>query len=197
VQGRERVAGALDREPVAPAGPEVRLGGVEDRALHDGVAEGRGAAGALRELPCELAHARHLGAGLTGGLEAGDLDPAGRDHRGEPGERIVSWDGKKRLGKAQEGAYVASVEAVDAIGTARADVPFLLDATSPTIRVVSAEPPRLWVSEAATLTVWADGAHRTIRATAAGTHRIARIERLKTLVVVARDAAGNESVLRR
>ncbi len=67
----------------------------------------------------------------------------------------------------------------------------------PTVRVVSTRPPRLWVSEAATLTVWANGARRTIRATAAGTHRIAGIERLRTLVVVARDAAGNESVLRR
>ena len=114
-----------------------------------------------------------------------------------PGERVVSWDGRKRLGKAQEGAYVASVEAVDAIGTARVDVPFVLDATAPTVRVVSTEPPRLWVSEAATLAVIANGARRTIHAMGAGTHRIARIERLRTLVVVARDAAGNESVLRR
>jgi hypothetical protein len=114
-----------------------------------------------------------------------------------PGERVVSWDGRKRLGKAQDGAYVASVEAVDAVGTARADVPFLLDATAPTVRVVSTEPPRLWVSESATLAVIANGARRTIYATGAGTHRIARIERLRTLVVVARDAAGNESVLRR
>ncbi len=114
-----------------------------------------------------------------------------------PGERAVSWDGRKRLGKAQEGAYVASVEAVDAIGTARVDVPFILDATAPTVRVVSTEPPRVWVSEAATLAVIANGARRTIHAMGAGTHRIARIERLRTLVVVARDAAGNESVLRR
>ena len=113
------------------------------------------------------------------------------------GEHIVSWDGKKRLGKAREGTYVASIEAADEVGTSRVELPFLLDATAPTVRVVATQPPRLWVSEAATLTVWANGARRTIRAMAAGTHRIAGIERLRTLVVVARDAAGNESVLRR
>ena len=115
----------------------------------------------------------------------------------EPGEHVVSWDGRKRLGKALEGAYVVSVEAVDAIGTSRVDLPFVLDVTAPTVRVVSAAPPRLWVSEAATLSVLANGARRTIHASGPGTHRVARIERLRTLVVVARDEAGNESVLRR
>jgi flagellar hook assembly protein FlgD len=115
----------------------------------------------------------------------------------DPGERVVSWDGKKRLGKAREGAYVVSVEAVDAIGTSRVDLSLLLDATAPTVRVVSVEPPRLAVSEPATLAVWANGARRTIHAKTAGAHRIPRIERLRTLVVVARDAAGNESMLRR
>ncbi len=116
---------------------------------------------------------------------------------GEPGERIVTWDGRKRLGKARDGSYVVSVEASDGLATAKAEVPFLLDATAPIVRVVSAEPPRVWVSEAATLRARVNGARRTIRAAAAGTHRIPRIERLRTLVVTARDAAGNESVLRR
>jgi hypothetical protein len=115
----------------------------------------------------------------------------------EPGERVVTWDGRKRLGKARDGSYVVAVEASDGVATAKAEVPFLLDATAPTVRVVSVEPPRVWVSEAATLRIHANGARRTIRAAAPGTHRIARIERLRTLVVIARDAAGNESVLRR
>jgi hypothetical protein len=115
----------------------------------------------------------------------------------EPGERIVTWDGRKRLGKARDGSYAVVVEASDGLGTAKAEVPFLLDATAPTVRVVSAEPPRVWVSEAATLRVRVNGVRRTIRAAAPGTHRIPRIERLRTLVVTARDTAGNESVLRR
>jgi hypothetical protein len=115
----------------------------------------------------------------------------------EPGERIVTWDGTKRLGKARDGAHVVSIEAVDAVGTTRVELAFLLDATAPTVRVVSDVPPRLWVSEAATLTLRANGARRVVRTEGAGVVRIPRIERLRTLVAVARDAAGNETTLRR
>ena len=115
----------------------------------------------------------------------------------EPGERVVTWDGTKRLGKARDGAHVVSIEAVDAVGTTRVELAFLLDATAPTVRVVSDVPPRLWVSEAATLTLRANGARRVVRTEGAGVVRIPRIERLRTLVTVARDAAGNETTLRR
>jgi hypothetical protein len=115
----------------------------------------------------------------------------------EPGERVVTWDGKKRLGQARDGEHTVAVEAVDAVSTARVELPFLLDATAPIVRVVSADPPRLWVSEAATVTLRVNGAHRVIRTTGPGTARIPRIKRLRTLVAVARDAAGNEGVLRR
>lgn len=115
----------------------------------------------------------------------------------EPGERIVTWDGTKRLGKARDGAYVAVVEAAGSVSTARVELPFLLDATAPEVRVVSAVPPRIWVSEAATLVARVNGARRALRATKSGTLRIPRIERLRTLVVTARDEAGNATVLRR
>ena len=114
-----------------------------------------------------------------------------------PGSQTVTWDGSKRIGKAQDGAYSAAVEAVDAVGTATVELPFVIDATVPVVRVVSADPPRIWVSEAATLDVRVNGARRTMRATGPGSLRIPRIERLRTLVVVARDAAGNVSILRR
>jgi len=114
-----------------------------------------------------------------------------------PGSQVVTWDGRKRLGKARDGSYVVSVEAVDAIGTATVGLPFVLDTTPPVVRVVSATPPRLFVSEAATLVARVNGARRTLRATGPGTLRIPRIERLRTLVVVARDAAGNAATLRR
>jgi len=89
------------------------------------------------------------------------------------------------------------VEVVDAVGTATVEIPFVLDATAPGVRVVSAEPPRIWVSEAATLDVRVNGARRAMRADGPGALRIPRIERLRTLVVVARDAAGNTTTLRR
>ena len=116
----------------------------------------------------------------------------------EAGTQMVTWDGRKRLGKALEGGYTLSVEAVDASGgTAKVELPFLLDATAPVVRVVSDSPPRLEVSEAATLTIRANGARRVVRATGPGVVRIPRIERLRTLVVIATDAAGNVSTLRR
>jgi flagellar hook assembly protein FlgD len=113
------------------------------------------------------------------------------------GPLTVSWDGAKAVGRARDGAYVVAVAAADAIGTASAELPFLLDGTPPTVRVVSAVPPRIWVSEAATLDVRVNGARRRMRSAGPGPLRIPRIERLRTLVVVARDAAGNQSVFRR
>jgi hypothetical protein len=116
----------------------------------------------------------------------------------EAGTQTVTWDGRKRLGKAREGSYTVSIEAVDSFGaTAKVELPFVLDATGPVVRVVSDAPPRLRVSEAATLTIRANGARRVVRATGPGVFRIPRIERLRTLVVTARDVAGNESILRR
>ncbi len=114
-----------------------------------------------------------------------------------PGSQVVTWDGSKRIGRALDGSYVASVEVVDAIGSSTVEVPFLLDATAPTVRVVSAQPPRIWVSEAVTLDVRVNGARRAVRAASPGVLAIPRIERLRTLVVVARDAAGNVTTFRR
>jgi flagellar hook assembly protein FlgD len=116
----------------------------------------------------------------------------------EAGMQTVTWDGTKRFGTAREGAYTVAIEAVDALGrTAKVELPLLLDATAPVVGVVSDAPPRLRVSEAATLTIRANGARRVVRVERPGVVRIPRIDRLRTLVVTARDAAGNASTLRR
>jgi hypothetical protein len=65
------------------------------------------------------------------------------------------------------------------------------------VPVVSAEPPVLRVSEPATLAVRVNGARRALTVKTAGEVRLRGIARLRTLVVVARDAAGNRGVLRR
>jgi hypothetical protein len=114
-----------------------------------------------------------------------------------PGTQAVSWDGAKRIGKARDGEYVVRVEAVDAVGTATVELAFVLDGTPPKVRVVSASPPRIWVSEAAWLDVRMNGARRLMRSAGPGAIALPGIERLRTLVVLARDAAGNESTLRR
>ena len=115
----------------------------------------------------------------------------------DAGTQTVTWDGTKRIGRARDGAYVVSVESADAVGTARVELPVLLDRTAPVVRVVSTSPAVLRVSEPAVLAVRANGAIRRITVAASGEVRVPWIARLRTLVVVARYEAGNRSVLRR
>jgi hypothetical protein len=77
------------------------------------------------------------------------------------------------------------------------ELPLLVDATSPVVKVVSEAPPRLRVSEAVTLELRVNGARRTLRVAAAGVVRIPGIERLRTLAGTATDAAGNRTTVRR
>jgi flagellar hook assembly protein FlgD len=114
-----------------------------------------------------------------------------------PGEHVATWDGTKRLGKAADGTYTLTVEAAHDLGTARVELPLLVDATAPLVQVVSDAPPRLRVSEPATLVLRVNGARRTLRVTAAGVVRIPRIERLRTLSGTATDAAGNRTAVGR
>ncbi|HET9242266.1 MAG TPA: N-acetylmuramoyl-L-alanine amidase, partial [Gaiella sp.] len=113
------------------------------------------------------------------------------------GEQSASWDGSKRLGRAADGEYTVAVEATDGLVTARVELPLLVDATAPRLRLVSAAPPRLRVSEPATVTLRVNGARRVLRVDAPGVVRIPRIERVRTLVATAVDAAGNRTTLRR
>jgi hypothetical protein len=113
------------------------------------------------------------------------------------GTQVVRWDGTKRTGRARDGDYVVSVEATDAVGTARAELPVALDRTAPAVRLVSTSPAVLRVSESATLVARVNGSLRRLTVAVAGDVRLRGIAALRTLVVVARDAAGNRSVLRR
>jgi len=115
----------------------------------------------------------------------------------DAGTQIATWDGTKRIGRARDGAYVVSVESVDQVGTARVELPVALDRTAPVVRVVSTSPAVLRVSEPSDLAVRANGALRRITVSKAGDVRLRGIASLRTLVVVARDEAGNRAVLRR
>jgi uncharacterized protein with LGFP repeats len=115
----------------------------------------------------------------------------------EAGSHVVTWDGSKPVGRALDGGYVVSVEATDTVGSARVELPLLVDANAPRLRVVSAVPPQIWVSEAAVVAMRVNNAPRVVRTTGPGTVRIPRVVRLRTLVATARDAAGNETTLRR
>ena len=113
----------------------------------------------------------------------------------QAGAQAIGWDGRKRLGKALDGSYTAVVEAVDAVGTSRITLPFRRTPGHPSC-VSLGQPPRLSVSEPASLTVRVNGSVRRLVAKQAAWSRC-RGQARPTLVVVARDAAGNRSVFRR
>jgi hypothetical protein len=112
------------------------------------------------------------------------------------GLQSIGWNGAKRIGTARDGSYVAVVDATDTVGTASVSLPFLKDAGPPTIRLY-AEPPRLWLSEAATVTARVNGTLRHLQVPGPGYAALTGIKRVRSIVVVARDAAGNKAVLRR
>jgi hypothetical protein len=114
----------------------------------------------------------------------------------EPGDQALGWNGAKRIGKPLDGSYTAVLEATDAVGTAQVSLPFLLDTRPPAVKLL-ARPPRLWVSEPAAVTVRVNGSLRRLESTAPGYLPLSRIRTVRTIVVVARDPAGNTTVFRR
>jgi len=113
-----------------------------------------------------------------------------------PGAQSLSWDGTKRIGRALDGPYAAVIEATDTVGTSAISLPFLFDAHAPVIKL-AARPPRIWLSEAAAVTLRVNGALRRLLATGPGYLPLDGIRKIRSLVVVARDAAGNRAALRR
>ena len=113
----------------------------------------------------------------------------------DAGPQSIGWDGAKRVGVAPDGSYAAVIEATDTVGTTTISLPFLKDTHSPTIRLY-ARPPRVWLSEAATATARVNGTLRRLVASGPGYVALSGISRVRSIVVVARDAAGNKAVLR-
>ena len=113
-----------------------------------------------------------------------------------PGLQALRWSGTRSTGTTRDGSYTAVIDATDAIGTSQVSLPFQLDARPPLLKLL-ARPARLWVSEPATVTVRVNGSLRRLGATSPGSLPLVGIRRVNTLVAVARDAAGNSTVLRR
>jgi hypothetical protein len=112
------------------------------------------------------------------------------------GPQSLAWNGARTSGKTLDGSHTAVLEATDAIGTAVVSLPFLLDAHPPVLRLV-ARPLRLWVSEPATVTVRVNGGGWRLQTRSPGYLTFGGIRKITSLVVVARDPAGNRAVLRR
>lgn len=112
------------------------------------------------------------------------------------GAQRLDWNGARRASRALDGSYEAVIEVTDPVGTSAISLPFLLDGHAPVIKL-AARPPRIWLSEAAAVAVRVNGSLRRLAAPASGYVPLDGIRKIRSIVVVARDAAGNRSVLRR
>jgi hypothetical protein len=106
-----------------------------------------------------------------------------------PGPQVVSWDGRKRLGRLVDGTYEAELS----IAGFTQRVAFRSDTTRPRVRLLRLRPTRLWVSEPAEVVVTVDGNRRRLRRDRAGAFAVPGRSARRVLRVTARDAAGNFS----
>ena len=107
------------------------------------------------------------------------------------GSQTLQWTGADAAGApVADGSYTLGVQAVNAVGTVTQTAPLVVDSRAPQLRLVSRRPVKIRSSEAATLTIVADGRTLTARARA-GVRRISVAGRRVT--VFATDAAGNRS----
>jgi hypothetical protein len=105
-------------------------------------------------------------------------------------QRIV-WDGAKRIGRLRDGNYTAVVEAEDFVAATSLELPFASDTRAPRVKILRGEPARLRVTEAATVTMRVNGVRRRLDVTVPGDVPIPGIRTVNTLVLTARDQAGN------
>ena len=110
-----------------------------------------------------------------------------------PGVQRLDWDGSKRIGRLLDGSYEAVVEATDTIGLSTLRLPFLSDTRAPVVRILKGRPLRLWVSEAAVLTLRVNGQSLRQEATKSGELRVPWRGPAGRVRAVAWDAAGNVS----
>jgi hypothetical protein len=105
------------------------------------------------------------------------------------GRQLISWDGRKRIGRLLDGTYEAELSISGFVQRAA----FRADSTSPRLRLRRLRPARLWVSEPAEVVVTVDGNRRRVRRDRAGSFVVPGPRPRRVLRAVARDAAGNAS----
>jgi hypothetical protein len=109
------------------------------------------------------------------------------------GPQTLSWDGKKPGGPLRDGDYEVEVTAKNELGSVSQRAPFAVDTTPPTVRLFSVQPLRVRVLEPVRLTIKLNGKWSTIDRKRPGLVPIPATT-VRTLRVVARDAAGNASL---
>jgi hypothetical protein len=110
-----------------------------------------------------------------------------------PGEHAVEWDGRKPHGRLRDGDYEVEVTATTELGAVSQRAAFSVDTRPPAIRLFSLRPLRVRVLEPVRLIVQLNGRWRTIDRRRPGLVPIPAPAVVRTLRVVAEDAAGNRS----
>jgi hypothetical protein len=108
------------------------------------------------------------------------------------GGQAVPWDGKKPGGRLRDGDYEVRVTATNDLGSVSQWALFSVDTTPPTVSLYSVRPLRVRVREPVLLTIRLNGTWSTIDRKGPGLVTIPAAT-VRTLRVVARDAAGNAS----
>jgi hypothetical protein len=105
------------------------------------------------------------------------------------GPQVVSWDGRKRIGRLLDGSYEAELS----IAGFTQRVAFRSDTTPPRLRLLRLRPTRLSVSEPSEIFLNVDGNRRRVTRDRAGGFAVPGGRPRRVLRVTARDAAGNVS----
>jgi flagellar hook assembly protein FlgD len=108
------------------------------------------------------------------------------------GAQSTTWNGSQPTGRIPDGTYSLVLTAVSTIGTSTRSVPLRVDTVPPRIVVVSFRRLIFRISEAATVTVMADG-HRYVRSVRAGLVSLRIGHLARRVAISAVDAAGNVS----
>jgi len=103
------------------------------------------------------------------------------------GPQTVGWNATG----TKDGTYAGTLTTTGEVGTATRTALFRIDTKPPRLRALSFRGLRFWVSERATITLVVNGA-RVVRTVPAGNFSF-RHGRVRTVRVVAQDAAGNVS----
>jgi N-acetylmuramoyl-L-alanine amidase/FlgD Ig-like domain len=113
------------------------------------------------------------------------------------GPQVLTWDGTLTDGApAPDGSYVLALTVSDEFATFTRTAPLTLDRTSPVITVVSYRNLRFRISEPATLTLVVGANRYTRTLKKAATTQFWLRKKPAAYRLIARDAAGNSSVVR-
>jgi N-acetylmuramoyl-L-alanine amidase/FlgD Ig-like domain len=110
-----------------------------------------------------------------------------------PGQQTIEWDGRKPHGRLRDGEYAVEVTATTALGPVSQSAGFRVDTAPPSARLYSLRPLRVRVLEPVRLIVQLNGRWRAIDRDRPGLVPIPMRGVVRSLRVVAQDAAGNRA----